>query len=40
MNDNDRIDKNMNKALHDVDVISGIGLLNNHTHPKITNQVR
>ena len=31
MTDNDRIDTDMNKTLHNGDVINGIGLLNSHT---------
>ena len=30
MNDNDRIYKAINETLHNVDVSSGIGLLNSH----------
>ena len=34
MNDNDRIDTDMNDTLHNIDASSGIGLLNSHTIPK------
>ena len=36
MNDNDSIDTNINDNLHNVDIISGIGLLNSHTLPQYT----
>ena len=40
MNDNDRIDKNINETLQNRDVTTGIGLLNRHTTPpKIMNKV-
>ena len=34
MNDNDRIDTDMNETLHNGYVSSGIGLLNSHTLPQ------
>ena len=34
MNDDYRIDTDINKTLHNGDLISGIGLLNSHTLPQ------
>ena len=34
MTDNDRIDTDMNKTLHNGDVSNGIGLLNRHNLPQ------
>ena len=40
MNDNDRIDTDMNKNLHNVDVSNGVGLLNSHTPPQDNESIK